>query len=530
MKDKLIDVPDTHHNLCPNGLGYLFFEAMKKYETNIAQIDVKTGAEDTYSEFSKRCIRTAIELKRRGVTRKDIIVLNTNNHFNANVPFIASHFLGCRIASLDPSIAVEDARHLLHQVEPRIIFTNVNAETVVLEASDKLPTKPEIVVFGTPDFEQFIIPKDGERDFVPDKVDPNDTAVILFSSGSTGLPKGICCSHRMMAKAGLEFLCGIDISRILYYSSLYWISGVMCTIDSVYNGVTRLIVPSFNPAEFWTLVPKFKATVVFAAPTHIVQIIKNKPDHVSQMETLKATLVGGGPAPIEYIMELQKAIPNTIISQFYGQSELGIVTRFLHTNPTHLELLKKNPKSCGLIVGGFSAKICDPETNERLGPNKIGEIRIRTIYQLNGYHNLDSKNVWDSEGFVCTGDLAYYDDDFCIYYVDRLKEMLKYQSWHITPVKIESIILKHPAVSAAVVIGIPHDEDGDHALALVVLREECGLRIKDRELQKFVDDQLDDRHKLRGGLMIMNTLLYTPSGKFRRTEMRNLILSGAKTF
>lgn len=530
MYDKIIAVPEEIVNRCPHGLGYMLFECMQKYKNNIAQIDISSGNEDTYCQLLQRCIRTSLELTSRGVTREDIIVLNTNNHLDSSVPFIAAQFLGCRVASLDPSIALEDARFLLEQVNPRIIFCISSCEEIMSEAIDRLSKKPDIIVFGTEGFNEFTAPKDEEYRFEVARVDQNETAVILFSSGTTGYPKGICANHKMLAKAGNSYMGSCKNRINICYATLYWISTIMTLLESCRNGDARLLIPKFDSSEFWDIVEEYKATSFYTNPTQMIQIIKNKPKHKMNMDSMVSVVIGGGPVPIDYINDFGKTFPHIIISQAWGQSELGIITRFQHTDPKQMDLLRKSPLSCGMILPGFTAKIVDPDTNNILGANEVGEIRIKSAYQMNGYHNKDSTEVWDSDGFICTGDLGYYDDNKCLFIVDRLKEMLKYQSWHVTPAKIESVLLKHPAVLDAVVIGKPHADDGDHPLALVVPNKQKMISILPEDIQNFSDKQMDDRHKLRGGVIFVNKLLYTPSGKLKRSAMKSLILSGHLSF
>lgn len=141
---------------------------------------------------------------------------------------------------------------------------------------------------------------------------------------------------------------------------------------------------------------------------------------------------------------------------------------------------------------------------------------------MNGYYNLDSSSCWDSEGFLKTGDILYFDEDYCFFHVDRIKEMLKYKSWHVAPAFLESVLHEHPAVANAVVVGLPHPEDGDHPLAFVVLHK--GNSTPAEEILKFVNDQVHDRQKLRGGLYIIDEFPLTPSGKIQRRELRDRAL------
>lgn len=144
---------------------------------------------------------------------------------------------------------------------------------------------------------------------------------------------------------------------------------------------------------------------------------------------------------------------------------------------------------------------------------------------MNGYYEMDSSSSWDKDGFLKTGDIAYFDEDFCFYIVDRIKELLKFRSWHVVPAILESILLQHPAVKEAIVLGIPHDIDGDHPVGVVVLKQDSE-NLTSEDLEKFVAEKVDDRQRLIGGVKIVERLFYTPTGKVKRKYMRDLLLAG----
>lgn len=145
---------------------------------------------------------------------------------------------------------------------------------------------------------------------------------------------------------------------------------------------------------------------------------------------------------------------------------------------------------------------------------------------MNGYYKMDSSDAWDSDGFLKTGDIAYYDEDHFFFIVDRIKELLKYQKWHISPVKLEAILLTHPTVLACIVIGIPHQVDGDHPMGVVVLKESAVGTVKEEELQKFVDDQVGHHQKLRAGVKFIKKFPVTVTGKISRVQTKRDILNG----
>jgi 4-coumarate--CoA ligase len=142
---------------------------------------------------------------------------------------------------------------------------------------------------------------------------------------------------------------------------------------------------------------------------------------------------------------------------------------------------------------------------------------------MNGYFNADSSESFDEDGWLKTGDIVYYDEDYCFYVVDRIKEAFKYQGWFIAPLVLENELLKHPAVKLAVVIGVPKD-DGYHPMGLVVVRE--GFDVSEEEIEKFVEERVPEWQRLRAGVKFIKSVPITVSHKMKRREIRQMVLEG----
>lgn len=144
---------------------------------------------------------------------------------------------------------------------------------------------------------------------------------------------------------------------------------------------------------------------------------------------------------------------------------------------------------------------------------------------MNGYYNMDSSSAYDSEGYLKTGDIVYYDDEYCFYVVERSKEMFKCKGNHIIPSVIEEVLLLHPAIKEAVVIGIPHEMDGFHPMGVVVLKN-FYQHISAEEIELFVRENVYEAQRLRAGVKIVKELPRTSSGKLQRNVTTEIILNG----
>lgn len=174
------------------------------------QIDAETGKRDTYDELFRRCVRVAIQLKARGLTSDDIICVCSYNQLNSCVPYLAGLFIGAQMCALDPSISFSDSKHLLAQVRPKIIFVVVEKAEMYQDLLRELSLDAELVTFGDDDgncLRKFMQISPGEFDFIPEKAkNVFDSTAIMFSSGTTGLAKGICLNHFSLMGQAKNFM------------------------------------------------------------------------------------------------------------------------------------------------------------------------------------------------------------------------------------------------------------------------------------------------------------------------------------
>ncbi|XP_017775788.1 PREDICTED: luciferin 4-monooxygenase-like [Nicrophorus vespilloides] len=508
-----------------NGLGCAFFEALKLHQSKLAQIDIDTGEREMYSEILEKSIKTAQKLMEVGLKPNDIVSFCSENNLDVIVPYIATLFVGGIIGCLDPSLSQEDCEHLLNDVRPKFVFISESSEQKITAALENTGNGARIVVFGRSvgnlqSFESFWKSASDVQGFEPCAKNEKDTAIIFFSSGTTGLPKGICANHSALIHQSNTYLGFANTKVTLSFATVYWISSALLIIKCILKGECRAICKEFNAIAVWKSIEKHRITCMLPSPILGIKLIETKVDcDVSSLENIP---FGGSTMSMENLLKLKETFPKATVTFMYGQSEVGIMCYFDPRIREHVELSKKYPNSVGSPACGYSVKVVDPDTGHVLGPNQIGEMRVQTVHRMNGYHNRDCSDVYDEDGYIKTGDMCYYNEDLCFFVVDRVKEMFKYQGWHITPTKLESIMLQHPKVRSAVVIGIPHPRDENHAMAVCILKD--GEMVSAEELKEFVNSKVEDRWMLRGGVKLVKELPYTPTGKIRRIELKRTIL------
>ncbi|KAL3275084.1 hypothetical protein HHI36_019856 [Cryptolaemus montrouzieri] len=516
------------------GIGYEIFSHMKKHKNNVAQFGWKNAIEETYASLLQKSIRTALRLKSKNLGEDPIIAICASNHTDSVIPLIASFFLRYRVVSLDCTLSVIDTLFLIQQVPPVIMFIDEQAVPTMETAMARSEKYFELVVFGTSAkhsvMSEYLMRLDGneEETFEPVKVSNKKTAIILFSSGTTGLPKGICLPHGGLLYQTYIICQSFNLSQssvLLYFTPLYWISSVILIMSCILSGSSR-VVCTIN--EAWTAIDKYKITTIFLSPYLASLLISEEKDNSISVDSVKSIRTAG--TKLNEIMRkrLTALFPKAVISQSYGQTELsGWGMIFNHDNENDYLLLKRKPESCGKLLPGFWVKIVDRDTGKIVGPNTVGELCLNNNHSIfmNGYFNRDSSGEYDSEGWLKTGDMSYYDEDKCFYIVGRYKEMLKYRGFHIQPQMVERILETHPAVKEGVVVGIQHEIDGDHLMGIVTLHPDHS-NVSAKDLEIFVEARVQERQRLRAGVKIVTEIPSTSTGKPKRKVLKEMVEKG----
>ncbi|KAB0792323.1 hypothetical protein PPYR_14282 [Photinus pyralis] len=514
----------------PKGLGYALFECMSRNRHLIAQIDPISGVKDTYEHLLGRCVGAALKMRSIGIRPKDVITTCTLNHLNSCVPVIAAIFLGAIPACLDPRLGRSEMTHHIKLAKPKIAFVDQGSIELVEETCAEAGVDVQIVTFAESDryteFGEFVTERDDE--FHPYEVgDGRETASILFSSGTTGLPKGICLSHQsLLGQGNLLISRGICFQTTLTYSTYHWLSATFALVSAVLTGGCRVVTSLFTPRTFWTILERYSITNVLFTPVHAMELLRNGRPEAVNTSQLRDVIIGGDILSSHPLEELRAMFPGTNCNLSYGQTELsGLIVNFNRLDRREMALMRSKPGSSGLLVPGFSCKIVEPSTGATLGPNQTGELCFKGDFVMNGYYNSDSSDRWDADGWLRTGDLGYYDEDFCFFIVDRIKETFKVKSFHISPSFIEGVLLTHPAISLAAVVGLPDEENGNAPLAVVCLKEGSHA-VGEEDVVKYVAERMHDKYALRGGVKFVDTLPLTTTGKIKKYHLRELIISG----
>ncbi|XP_063930902.1 uncharacterized protein LOC135143007 [Zophobas morio] len=528
MNKQIIEGPKLTYFIKEKTFGEFCFNRCEKYGDNICHIDATDNKTETYSSVKLRSTRVAIALQKKGITSKDIVTFCSSNTLDNAISIIASAFLGATISNLESSLSVRHTTHLLRLVEPSMIFVEEAAISLIEESLDGANFKPEIIVFGKSEkytvFSDLLKQQDCEEEFRPVQVDPNGLAIMYFSSGTTGLPKAISHTHNSFMFF-ISVCCeATPYQAALHFTTFYWMTAMMLMFCCFENGSYRVFGRNPSAEDIFRFVEKYKVATIFTAPIITYKLTSFENSHKYDTSSLKYVMCGGTPMAASQLVNVRNLFKGAYVGLGYGMSEVGVVAAMNSKNDPKYSTQKLT--SCGTPAAGLKLKIVDIDTEQLLGPNQKGEICIFSPSLMQGYYKLDSSEVFDKDGFLKTGDVGYYDEDGYLYVVERIKEMFKYQSWHIVPSAIEAVLLEHKGVKEAAVFGLPGGEDGEVPAACVVLKD--GYSLSEEEIDSFLKERIADRERLRGGITFVKTLPKTPTGKVVRKKVRDSIINSKK--
>jgi long-chain acyl-CoA synthetase len=371
----------------------------------------------------------------------------------------------------------------------------------------------EVMIVNPADFGQLLdgapsAPEDTERD-------PSDTAVILYTSGTTGLPKGAELTHSNMLDncryGGTELVRVDENDVILGALPLFHSFGQTCCMNNaVRAGACMTMIPRFDPAKALEIIQRDKVTLFEGVPT-MYHAMLNHPDRDRyDISHLRTCVSGGSAMPVEVMRSFEKAF-GCVVLEGYGLSETSPVASFNHLDRKH------KPGSIGTPIEGVEMKVVDDDDND-LPPGQVGEIVIRGHNVMKGYWNRpDATARVMRSGWLHTGDMARVDEDGYFFIVDRKKDMIIRGGYNVYPREIEEVLYEHPAVLEAAVIGVPDPAMGEDVGAAVVLRSDTEASAD--EIRSFVKERVA-AYKYPRHIWFEEELPKGPTGKVLKREIQ----------
>lgn len=497
-----------------------------KFKDHTALVSSDTGERCTYEQLEDACTRVAAGLASIGFEPGDMAGIHCATSLDAMVAFYGTAFAGGSMVFAKASLTAREVTYDFKETNPCIVFCDEENAAKTEEACKTIHSVKTLVVFGHRDgMMPFSTLRQSPRAASLPRVDPKSLLAVLFSSGTTGLPKAAMLSHRnavaQLFAASLENSQAIGSSDVLLGTAPFThVSGLLFNHAVFASGASLAILKTSEPCEVFPAIEKYKVTLMFQFPTILQKLLRSPLIEKYDVSSIKKVYVGGSATPSVTVEETFNKLNLDHFGQAYSMSESFGGGMISHHKQKDYE-----------TVGGptvlTKAKIVDVNTGEKLGPRQTGEIRLKNPSCITGYMNNReaTANLYDEDGFLRTGDIGYYTESGVFYVVDRIKDMFKCMDRQVAPSEIEDVLMQHEAVKEAAVAGVPHAEYGEAPRAFVVLNP--GYAPNEAtvaELQALVSANMAPQKYLHGGVEFVSTIPKSDTGKNLRKDLRNAYL------
>jgi acyl-CoA synthetase (AMP-forming)/AMP-acid ligase II len=439
------------------------------------------GRKVTFEELDRDTNRFAHALGALGVSKGDRVTVALANSIEWVVAAFGVLKAGGILNPVNPALGVKELGYVLGHAEPRVIVTSEDTPGNVLSPELARPPGSRLAAFGrVPDAvaleEAMGASSDDE---VPVEITANDGSTLLYTSGTTGNPKGVLFTHSRTGGSGAFFIEGMGIKP----------SDVILTVGPLFHGnawsavavaqqasCTAAFPRTFSASDFWPLAQRTGATHLFTLGTILAILLAQEPNERERASSIRVVL-GLGSAPIRD--RLLERFGFQHIVECFGSTDAGVVT---------LEPLGTPPRSgsAGPAIPGVVVHILDDERRE-LGAREVGEIAVESPYRMAAYFRDDEQTRAALHGdWFLTGDLGYLDEDGWLYFVDRKRDVIRRGGENISSVMVEKALREHPAIADVAVVGIRHPVLGQEVKAFIVARGAVTID----ELQSFAAARL----------------------------------------
>ncbi len=517
---------------------YLFGRLNEVDADRVALVEAKTGRATTYREMVGRINTFAGALAGRGIGVGDVIGLLVPNSSAFAVAFHGILRAGATATTINVLFTAKDIAQqltdsgatmlvtinaLLPQAKEAAAAAGISDENLVVldgagRATGGHPNAADLLAAGAPA---------PQVSFAPSV----HLAALPYSSGTTGNPKGVMLTHRNLVAnvAQIRPLHGmVSDDVVLAVLPFFHIYGMTVLLNAALHARARLVVmQSFDLDAFLGNIAEHKCTIAFIAPPVAVALAKDPLVDSYDLSSLNTVMSGAAPLDAELGQAVAERL-NCKVVQGYGMSELSPVSHITPFDGGRLNMRVDAPlSSVGWTVSNAASKIVDPDSGDEIevptqGLSKTGELWFKGPNVMAGYLNNEeaTRATIDEGGWLHTGDLAQVDAAGCVYIVDRLKELIKYKGYQVPPAELEAVLLSHPQIADAAVVGVPDPQGEEVPKAFVVKLTPHGTAdLTEAEVMEFVAGQVAPYKKVRQ-VEFIDTIPKSASGKILRKDLR----------
>ncbi|MGR6971134.1 4-coumarate--CoA ligase family protein [Streptomyces cynarae] len=490
-----------------------------------ALIDGTDGTTLTYEQLDRFHRRIAAALAETGVRKGDVLALHSPNTIAFPLAFYAATRAGASVTTVHPQATAEEFAKQLRDSAARWIITVSPLLQTARRAAELSGGVEEILVCDSAPGHRSLIDMLASAAPEPQVViDPvQDIAALPYSSGTTGIPKGVMLTHRQIATnlAQIRPLIGTGPGeRILAVLPFFHIYGMTALMNApLRQGATVVVLPRFDLDTFLAAIQDHRITGLYVAPPIVLALAKHPVVTQYDLSSLKYIISAAAPLDAGLAAACAQRLGLPPIGQGYGMTELSPCT---HVVP--LDAHDAPPGTVGKLVAGTEMRILsldDPDKD--LGVGQAGEIAIRGPQVMKGYLGRPEATdaMIDRDGWLHTGDVGYVDADGWLFVVDRVKELIKYKGFQVAPAELEALLLTHPRIADAAVIGVYNDDHNEVPHAFVVRRAGAD-DLSEGEVMMYVAERVAPYKRVRN-VTFIDGVPRAASGKILRRQLRERI-------
>ncbi|KAF2309408.1 hypothetical protein GH714_002041 [Hevea brasiliensis] len=507
------------------------FEKVSQFKDNPCLINGATGDIYTYADVELISRKVAAGLDKLGIQQGDVIMLLLQNSQEFVFAFLGASYRGAISTTANPFYTPAEIAKQATASKAKLIVT----QAAYAEKVKQFAKENDIKIMTTDS------PPDGclhfselteadENNIPAVNINPDDVVALPYSSGTTGLPKGVMLTHKGLVTSVAQQVDGDNpnlyfhekdvILCVLPLFHIYSLNSVL--LCGLRVGAAILIMQKFDIIALMELVQKYKVTIAPFVPPIVLAIAKSPVVDEYDLSSIRTVMSGAAPMGKELEDTVRAKLPNAKLGQGYGMTEAGPVLSMCLAFAKEPFEIKSG--ACGSVVRNAEMKIVDPETGNSLPRNQTGEICIRGSQIMKGYLNDPEAtvNTIDKEGWLHTGDVGYIDDDDELFIVDRLKELIKYKGFQVAPAELEAMLIAHPSISDAAVVPMKDEAAGEVPVAFVVRSN--GLRSLRMRLNNTFQNRLF--YKRINRVFFTEAIPKAPSGKILRKDLRAKLTAG----
>eukprot|EP00058_Branchiostoma_floridae_P024675 XP_002610165.1 hypothetical protein BRAFLDRAFT_279625 [Branchiostoma floridae] len=478
------------------------------YGDRVALVDGPTGRSYTFSQLKKLIRGCGSALTRLGFKQHDVFAIYSPNLPEFAIIFFGVIGIGGTVTTVNPLYTADELAHQLEMSGASYVITIGMFADKAKQAKDKCEKIKDVYVFGeaegcTP-FSSLL--RDDGSAFPADvQINPReDVAVLPYSSGTTGLPKGVMLTHynfianleQMRQDGSIAAVANPSLLGLLPFFHIYGMSVILA--GSLLVGANVVVLPKFDQELFLKCIQDYKVTHVHLVPPIALFLAKHPMVDKYDFSHVQELFCGAAPMGKELSDAVRNRLNVPSIRQGFGMTETSPVTHVV-------KMGESKPGSVGsaivlvvtlVLLFPPDAKVVDVESGKLLGEGEDGELCVRGPQVMKGYlNNPEATANTIKDGWLHTGDIGHYDSECNFYVVDRLKELIKYKGYQVPPAELEALLLSEPRVQDAAVIGVPDLEAGELPKAYVVKKADSD--VTEEDIKQFIAGKVAPYKKLR---------------------------------